>query len=99
MLGVSRKSLQSFPEDFAMGMEQRKDILGDDGPSAPENWDEIWHSGAVHVWVSIHAKNEEAIEERYQAICDLLAKSNKGVEQITGHRGPDGWCNICSVNF
>lgn len=90
MLGVPRKSLQSFPEDFAMGMEQRKDILGDDDASAPKNWDEIWHSGAVHVWISINGKIEEAMEKRYQEICALLAKSSKGVEQLSGHRGADG---------
>ncbi len=90
MLGVPRKSLQSFPEDFVMGMKWRKDILGDDGPSAPENWDPIWQGDAVHVWISINGKIEKAIETRYQEICDLVAKSNYGVEQLSGHRGPDG---------
>ena len=90
MLGVPRKSLQSFPEDFAMGMKPRKDILGDDGPSTPENWDKIWRGEAVHVWISINGKDEASIETRYQAICGLVTKSNKQVEQLSGHRGPDG---------
>ncbi len=90
MLGVPRKSLQSFPEDFSMGMQDRKDILGDDGPSVPENWDPVWHDQSVHVWISINGKDESSIETRYQAICDLLAKSNQQVEQLSGHRGPDG---------
>lgn len=91
MLGVPRKSLQSFPEDFAMGMKPRKDILGDDGPSDPKRWDPIWQDeGAVHVWISINGKDDAPIDARYQAICDLVAKSNKQVEQLAGHRGSDG---------
>lgn len=90
MLGVPRKSLQSFPEEFAMGMKQRKDILGDDHASAPANWDNIWQGEAVHIWISINGKKEEDLEARYQQIVTLVANSNNGVEQISGHRGPDG---------
>ncbi len=43
-LGLPRTSLQSFPEEFVMGMKARRDILGDDGPSAPKNWDRIWNN-------------------------------------------------------
>ena len=88
MLGVPRKSLQSFPEDFAMGMRDRRDILGDDGPSTPDNWDQIWRNETVHMWISINGKDEASIETRYQAICDLVARSN--VEPLSGHSGPDG---------
>jgi hypothetical protein len=35
------RSLQTFPDEFAMGMRGRRDILGDDGKSAPEHWDPI----------------------------------------------------------
>ncbi len=89
-LGVPRKSLQSFPEEFAMGMKMRKDILGDNGPSTPDNWDKIWQGVDVHVWISVNGKDEASIETRYQAICDLVVKSNKAVEQLSGHHGPDG---------
>lgn len=90
MLGVPRKSLQSFPEDFATGMKPRKDILGDTGPSNPDQWDQIWQGEAVDIWISINGKEEAAIEARYQEICDLVAESKGGVEQLSGHRGPDG---------
>jgi len=90
MLGVPRKSLQSFPEAFSMGMQDRKDILGDDGPSTPDNWDQIWHDKSLHVWISINGKDDASIETRYQTICSLLSKSNQQVEQLSGHRGPDG---------
>lgn len=87
MLGVPQKSLQSFPEDFAMGMKKRKDILGDDEASAPEYWDNIWQGDGVHIWISINGKSEEDIEKRYQEICAFVSKSNKGIEQLSGHRG------------
>lgn len=45
-LGLPRQSLQSFPEEFVMGMKARRNILGDDGPSAPEKWDSIWNNEA-----------------------------------------------------
>ena len=34
-LDLPRASLAGFPPEFAMGMKSRRDILGDDGPSAP----------------------------------------------------------------
>lgn len=45
-LGLPRQSLQSFPQEFVMGMKARRSILGDDGPSAPEHWDSIWNNKA-----------------------------------------------------
>lgn len=89
-LGVSRLSLQSFPEDFAMGMKERKDILGDDQKSSPQYWDQIWQDEPVHIWISINGKIEAEVEKRYQTICELLAQSKQGVEQVLGHTGDNG---------
>lgn len=104
-LGLSRKSLQSFPKEFVMGMKARRAILGDDGVSAPENWDPIWNNKAeqttetdgwtpiwqdespVDIWISINGATLEVIEERYQLIKDLVAQSEGGIEQLTGHSG------------
>jgi len=94
MLGVPRKSLQSFPEDFAMGMKARKAIVGDDENSAPEKWDKIWHDEAIHIWISINAKEDTELENRYTEICSLLALCNNGVAQLKGHRGPGGAENL-----
>jgi Dyp-type peroxidase family len=106
-LGLPRQSLQSFPEEFVMGMKARRAILGDDGPSAPETWDSIWNNEdeqtketdgwtpiwqdetPVDVWISINGSTLEIIEERYQLICGLVAQSKGGVEQLTGHSGPN----------
>lgn len=90
MLGVPRKSLQSFPEEFVMGMKKRRAILGDDGVSAPDNWDNIWQGEPVHIWISINGKHDEDIEARYQELANLVQHSNNGVLQLSGHRGPDG---------
>jgi Dyp-type peroxidase family len=88
-LGIPRSSLRTFPEDFAMGMKARRDILGDDGPSAPEHWDPIWRDPErVHVWISINAAAPEFLEERYEEIVEL-AEHSGGVRLLIGHRGRD----------
>lgn len=94
-IGVPRKSLQTFPPAFSMGMKDRKDILGDDGISSPENWDTIWQAkSSVHVWLSINGQSEASIEECYQDICKLVNESENGIEQLYGHRGEDGADNL-----
>ncbi|MCP3867398.1 MAG: peroxidase [Gammaproteobacteria bacterium] len=90
MLGVPRKSLQTFPEEFVMGMKLRKDILGDDGPSDPRHWDRIWRDTSVHLWISINGRDPASIETRYQEISHLVAESDGGIIQLSGHHGPDG---------
>jgi len=90
-LGIPRQSLQSFPDEFAMGMKARRDILGDDDVSAPQHWDPIWCSEEpVHIWISINGRTKAALEARYDEICALVADSEGGVEQLVGHRGGDG---------
>jgi Dyp-type peroxidase family len=90
-LGVPRASLQSFPDEFAMGMQARRDILGDDGASAPERWDPVWRAqDQTHVLVWINAQDPAALETRYREIMALLPKDSNGVELCVGHRGPGG---------
>ena len=94
---LPRATMAGFPEEFAMGMQARKDILGDDGPSSPEHWDPIWRDSRVknrdldvHVLVSINAQTMEALEERYQWLQGIAAASDGAVVQLRGHRGDDG---------
>ncbi len=90
-IGVPMASLQTFPQAFAMGMKARRAILGDDGPSSPEKWDQIWKSEEqVHIWLSINGRTEQNIEDRYQEIVALVEASEQGVELLCGHRGDDG---------
>ncbi|VAW98422.1 Dye-decolorizing peroxidase [hydrothermal vent metagenome] len=87
-LGVPRQSLQSFPDEFAMGMKARHAILGDDLKSSPDNWDPIWQSeDQVDIWLSINGQSVDAINTRYQELLALLENTNQGVEQLHGHRG------------
>jgi Dyp-type peroxidase family len=85
-------SLHSFPEDFSMGMRERHDILGDTGSSDPEMWDPVWNKPdeRVDIWLSINGQTRDAIEERYEQIQGFLNNSDKGVIQLTGHRGDNG---------
>jgi Dyp-type peroxidase family len=92
-LGVPRASLQSFPDEFAMGMRGRRDILGDDGPSAPEHWDPVWlQDDQVHILVWINCQDMAAVEKRYNEVIALIPKDGdgKGVVLCPGHRGPEG---------
>ena len=90
-LGVPQASLQSFPPEFAMGMRARQTILGDDGPSAPAHWDEIWRADKpVHIFVALNGATQGVIEERYAQIVALLEPAGLGVELLSGHRGDGG---------
>lgn len=87
-LGVPQASLQSFPEEFAMGMRARAEILGDEGKSAPERWDPIWRGAdPVHIFVAINAATSQGIEKAYQQVV-RLAQAATGVELLSGHAGP-----------
>lgn len=87
-LDLPDDSLRSFPEEFRMGMKARKDILGDDGPSTPENWDPVWQDySSVHMLITINARSPGELEERFQQIMELLENPEPGVELLRGHRG------------
>lgn len=96
-LELPRESLIGFPAEFAMGMKQRKDILGDDGPSSPDYWDPIWRANRekdrnkdVHLFISINGQSPEFIEQRYQSLIALVAKYPHAITLLTGHRGDNG---------
>ena len=74
-LELPRTSLKGFPEDFVMGMKDRKDILGDDGPSDPKHWDKIWQE-TVHIWISINGQTIDAVNERYEWILKQIEASD-----------------------
>lgn len=96
-LGLPRASLVGFPEEFVMGMKKRKDILGDDGPSSPVNWDPVWRNSRefdrdhdVHMLVTIYAKSPELLEQHYQWLLGVIDATDGGVVLLKGHRGDDG---------
>ena len=85
-LGISVQTLQTFPDEFIIGMRNRASILGDDGPSAPEKWDPVWRKD-VHIFIAIAAPNEEALVKRYNHILNLQ-ENLAGVKLLNGHKGP-----------
>lgn len=57
-LGAPQRSLDSFPAEFREGMAARARELGDTGASAPEHWEWPLGTDAVHVAVSVLARDE-----------------------------------------
>lgn len=92
-VGLPRASLNTFPAEFTSGMKQRRDILGDDGPSYPDKWDPIWKENretrdrGVHIFISISARDEKMLEERYNWLKDQVERYHECVKILDGHRG------------
>jgi Dyp-type peroxidase family len=84
-LGLADTSLASFPEDFRIGMADRAALLGDVGPSHPDNWEAgLGTANAVsrtHLLVSLYAVNEQVLAARVQVI--LAAMQAAGLEIVT----------------
>ena len=87
-LGLPQRSLNGFPGEFRMGMKSRADILGDNGPSAPEHWDPVWQGEGIHAWVSINGRDMDAVETRFSVIRGIISDTG-GVSIRPGHRGAD----------
>lgn len=103
-LDLPTATLRQMPDEFIEGMACRKHILGDLGPSDPENWDPVWRDASrpggrrIHVWVSLNAQAREAdgrpVEELRIWTDWLLAlvenpHARDKVVLLTGH-GRDG---------
>ncbi len=99
-LGVPRASLVGFSPEFISGMKERKDILGDNGPSSPEHWDPIWRDNRtarekdVHILITLNAlftPGTDFREEAYQWLLSVIKKHKNGVSLLKGgHRGDGG---------
>ena len=61
-LGVPQSMLDTFPEEFREGMARRAQDLGDVGTSGPEHWEWPLGTDAVHVAVSVLARDERHLE-------------------------------------
>ena len=95
-LELPRSSLNGFSPEFVAGMKQRRDILGDDGPSAPQCWDPIWADNRetrekdVHIFISLNARLPALLEQSYAWLTGLVAQYKDGVVILGGNRGDDG---------
>lgn len=63
-LGVSRRTLQTFPVEFSQGMTKRAIKIGDFGNSAPDKWPAPFDTPEkVHIVASIHADEEGQLDK------------------------------------
>lgn len=81
-LGLPASALTSFPTAFIEGMAKRKILLGDEGSSDPNNWDEVWKSSnadskkAVHLWLAVFGVDEAKRDSYYATITKLLGRGS-----------------------
>ena len=94
-LDLPRASLIGFSPEFVEGMKARRDILGDDGPSAPAHWDPIWRENRetrdkdVHIFIALNARLPALLEESYAWLKGKIEEYQGGVVLLGGHLGDD----------
>jgi Dyp-type peroxidase family len=67
-LGLSQRSLDSFPEAFRAGMRARAKAVGDTGPHAPEHWEGGLGSPDIHAMAWVRTDSDEGREEATRII-------------------------------
>jgi len=74
-LGLTKASLDSFPEEFRQGMAARAEILKDFGDNAPANWEYPFGSSDMHVALAIYSGDDKnltaVLEQAHQSLRDL----------------------------
>lgn len=84
-LGVPEDYLKSFPLPFQQGMAARAAQLVDNGPNAPEHWDDAFAPGTCHIALTIYAEDEDGLDEALSTAMDVLDRSS-GVTLIGTHQ-------------
>ncbi|HTN48029.1 MAG TPA: Dyp-type peroxidase [Burkholderiaceae bacterium] len=67
-LGLSRRSLDSFPQAFRAGMRERARFVGDTGSHAPEHWEGGLGGPDIHAMAWIRTDSAEGREEAMRII-------------------------------
>jgi Dyp-type peroxidase family len=80
-LGVSEQTVGTFAIEFRAGMAGRAAVLGDEGPSAPAEWEPRLGTGDAHVLLTINA---QATADHRRALSKMKAamKGFKGVKVV-----------------
>jgi Dyp-type peroxidase family len=78
-LGLSQRSLDSFPAAFRAGMRQRAGVIGDTGRHAPQHWEGGLGGPDIHAMGWIRTDSGEGREEATRIIRDEMAATG-GVE-------------------
>jgi Dyp-type peroxidase family len=76
-LGVPKGSLDSFSPQFQQGMAARAKLLGDQGESSPENWEQPLGSPNVHVVITAISPDSEHLES-------ALKRARKTYKELPG---------------
>jgi Dyp-type peroxidase family len=61
-LGLSQRSLDSFPQAFRAGMRERAHLVGDVGPHAPEHWEGGLGGPDIHAMAWVGTDSAEGLE-------------------------------------
>ena len=67
-IGLSRRSLDSFPEAFRAGMRGRARVVGDVGPHAPEHWEGGLGGPDIHAMALLRTNSDLRREEAMQVV-------------------------------
>lgn len=78
-LGLSRRSLDSFPEAFRVGMRGRAHVVGDVGPHAPEHWEGGLGGPDIHAMALIRTDSDQGREVASRVLQDEMDATG-GVE-------------------
>jgi len=77
-LGVSRNSLDSFPDAFRAGMAARSGELRDEGVNDPKNWEPLFGKGQIHIGLSAFSDSVE----KWQRVVALARQQLEGLSGI-----------------
>lgn len=83
-LGTPDGALRSFPSSFREGMAARAKHLLDSGPNAPDNWEEPFGSGQVHVGISIFS-GDKARWRHAEETARTQFRELHGVSELISH--------------
>ena len=78
-LGLSQRSLDSFPEAFRVGARGRANGVGDVGPHAPEHWQGGLGGPDIHAMLLVRTDTDPGREEAMRII-RFEMEANGGVE-------------------
>ena len=78
-IGLSQRSLDSFPDAFRAGMRGRAHLVGDVGPHAPEHWEGGLGGPDIHALGVVRTNSGQELELATQILRDEMSASY-GVE-------------------
>ena len=91
-LGVPQDTLHGMPDEFSMGMKERRTIVGDTGPNYFTNWDPVWQGNGdpsvnkyeqlTHIFVSINGRYDPPADQTHESqVVAALAQTEANIEK------------------